>query len=119
MSWSTHQERHKYQTDSSSKENGAQRRNIPWNVRVLTSPTQPENPDNQKGTTYHSTKESIFGRRKSSPLLDKFRIPAGSKIADDRADGCSSSNTDEYEAVLGNCEAAFFNKDNWKCLKYW
>ena len=119
MSWSTHQERHEYQTDSNPEENGAQRWNIPRNVRVLSSPTQPENPDNQNGTTNHSTKESIFRRGKSFPLLDKFRIPAGSKIADGRPDGRASSNTDEYETVLGNCEATFFNKDNWKCFKYW
>ena len=35
----THQERDEYQIDSSPDEDGTQRRNIPWNARVLTSPT--------------------------------------------------------------------------------
>ena len=40
-------------------------------------------------------------------------------MADDRADGRAYSNTNEYEAVLGNCEPASINKNNWKCFKYW
>jgi hypothetical protein len=35
----THQERQKYQINSSPDEDGTQRWNIPWNARVLTSPT--------------------------------------------------------------------------------
>ena len=40
-------------------------------------------------------------------------------IVDDRADGRAYSNTNECEADLGSCEAAPFNKNNWKCFKYW
>ena len=39
-------------------------------------------------------------------------------MVDDRAHGRAYSNTNEYEAVLGNCEAAPFNKNNRECFKY-
>ena len=111
---------YKYQTDSNPKKYGvpSQRWNIPWNVRVLASPPSPANPDDQNGAADHSTKESIFRRWESFPLLDKFRIVGWSIIADDRADGRAYPNTDEYETVLGNCEAASINKNNWECFKY-
>jgi len=38
---------------------------------------------------------------------------------DDGAYADAYANTNKYKAFLGNCEAAFNDKNNWKCLKHW
>lgn len=64
----THQEGHEDGRDPHSDEHGADGRHVPWDGRILTSPSQPEAADDKKRATDHPRVQAVLGRRIASPF---------------------------------------------------
>ena len=100
------------QGDGTTEEDGAQFRDDPVDTLVGTTPSEPEDGNDQHRTTEHGTVETGLWGRVTTPFLDEEDHLSLLEVGNDGADSAANAYTDESQPSETRSDATDLREDD-------